>query len=97
MTESAATCRTGLTKHQYNNIDHGVCRWTNSSGASCVSTMFLTLGVSYDKVYKQVRGYQYASHDAFEFRSNANINTPYVDGVSITHGQDPHTTYMDLH
>ena len=90
MSESGATCPTGLIKRQFNNIDHEVCGRTESSGASCASTMFLTLGISYDKVCGQVRGYQYASPDGFEFRSNANINTPYVDGVSITHGQNPH-------
>ena len=56
----------------------------------CASTMFLTLGVSYNKVCGQVRGYQYASPDAFEYRNNPNIDTPYVDGISITHGQDPY-------
>ena len=52
--------------------------------------MFLTLRVSYNKVCGQVRGYQYGSPDGFQFRSNANIDTPHVDGISIIHGQDPH-------
>ena len=93
VTESGATCPTGLTKHQYINTDHEVCGWTNSPGASFASTIFLTLGVCYDKVCGQVRVYQYASFDAFEFRSNVNINTPYVDGVLSLMDKMPIHTY----
>ena len=40
MSESGATCPLGLTKRQYNNIDHGVCGRTNSSGASVLQLCF---------------------------------------------------------
>ena len=36
----------------------------------------------------RVRGYQYASPDAFNGMYE-DIDDPYVDGVSITHGQNP--------
>ena len=90
MSESGATCPTGLTQQQYNNIDHGVCGRPNPSSAGCSSTTFSTLGLSYYKVCGQVRGYQLNSPDAFHSWSGGiDINDPYVDGMSITCGQSP--------
>ena len=92
MTESGATCPTGLTQQQYNNIDHGVCGRTTTYGAGCVSTTFSPLGMTYYKICGQVRGYVYNSPDAFgymHFGKNESIDTHYVDGISITHGQKP--------
>ena len=45
MTESGATCPTGLTQLQYNNIDHKLCGRSNPSSAGCSSTIFSTLGL----------------------------------------------------
>ena len=92
MTESGATCPTGLTQQQYNNIDHGVCGRPTTYGAGCVSTTFSLLGMTYHKICGQVRGYVYNSPDAFgymHFGKNESIDTHYVDGISITHGQKP--------
>ena len=92
MTESGATCPTGLTQQQYNNIDHGVCGRPTTYGAGCVSTTFSLLGMTYYKICGQVRGYVYNSPDAFgymHFGKNESIDTHYVDGISITHGQKP--------
>ena len=92
MTESGATCPTGLTQQQYNNIDHGVCGRPTTYGAGCVSTTFSLLGMTYYKICGQVRGYVYNSPDAFgykHFGKNESIDTYYVDGISITHGQKP--------
>ena len=59
----------------------------------CDSVTFSTYGVQYQQVCGRVRGYQFASPDAFncnDFRScPTNIDVPYVDGVSITHGASP--------
>ena len=91
-TDSSATCPTGLTQQQYNNIIHEVCGRPNPSSAGCSSTTFSTLGLSYYKVCGQVRGYEYNSPDAFgymHFGKNEGIDTHYVDGISITHGQNP--------
>ena len=92
MTDSGATCPTGLTQQQYNNIDHELCGRPNPYSAGCSSTTFSTLGLSYYKVCGQVRGYEYNSPDAFgymHFGKNEGIDTHYVDGISITHGQNP--------
>ena len=91
MTESGATCLPGLSLQQYNNIDHGLCgRPFSSSSGGCSSTKFSTLGLKYYKVCGQLRGYQYYTPDAFELLSKG-IDSYYVDGVSITYGQNPRT------
>ena len=60
------------------------------TGRGCDSVTFTTYGVQYQRVCGRVRGYQYGSPDAFE-RLHCpppcnTIDSPYVDGVSITHG-----------
>ena len=89
MTDSTATCPPGLSLQQYNNINHDLCgRPSSSSSAGCSSTIFSTLGLNYHKVCGQVRGYQYQSPDAFEPLSK-DIDSCYVDGISITYGTCP--------
>ena len=90
MTESGATCPPGLTQHQYDNIDHGLCGRPNSSSivAGCNLTTFSTLGINYYKVCGQVRGYQYFSPSAVAPLGKG-IDSYYVEGVSITYGQNP--------
>ena len=67
------------------------CRRTN---ASCESEYFNTYGINYSSVCGRVIAYQYGSTDAFGPNINrqaasSTIDTAYVDGVSITHGQSP--------
>ena len=86
MSEPSATCPSGLT-----NINHNVpvCGRT-TSGPGCSSANYSTLGIKYFKVCGRVRGYEISSVDAFSQLSNyKTIDTPYVDGISITHGQNP--------
>ena len=86
MSEPGATCPPGLMRHQYNNIDHDVCGRSNSNKFN--HTFFSTQGIHYNKVCGQLRGYQYRAPDAFTYNSN-NIESCYVDGVSITYGSSP--------
>ena len=90
MTESGATCPPGLIQKQDNKIDHGLCGRRDLSSSDCDSTIFSTYGLNYYKVCGQVRGYQYASTDAF-YSLSKGIDSYYVDGVSITYGQNPRT------
>ena len=90
MTEFGATCPPGLRLQKYDNIDHGLCGRSNTSLAGCNSTMFSTLGLNYYKVCGQLRGYQYGSPDAFNPLS-IGIDSYYVDGISLTYGQNPRT------
>ncbi len=65
----------------------------STSGGGCNSVTFETLGVQYQKVCGRVIGYQYGSTDAFNrlnrCPSPCTIDHSYVDGVSITHGNQP--------
>ena len=91
MSESGATCPTGLTQQQYNNIDHEVCGRPTSHVGGCSSSIFSTIGLNYYKVCGRIRGYQVNSPDGFKYFNNYNrdINDPYVDGMYITCGQSP--------
>ena len=96
MSKPGATCPPGLTLHQYNNIDHGLCGRPFSSSGSSASVFFSTYGVIYSKVCGQVIGYQYGSPDGFPpylgggvIVNNPNIDNIYVDGVSITYSSNP--------
>ena len=75
-------CPTGWSKSSYNNFSF--CR-TPSDDGGCYSTFFSTNGVSYQHVCGRARGYQKASPDAFQDNGRS-IDTYYVDGLSITHG-----------
>ena len=85
MSEPGATCLPGLTLQNYNNIDHCFC---GRSSSGCASTFFSTYGLNYTKVCGKVRGYQFGYKDAFDIGTN-NIDSFYVDGISITFGSNP--------
>uniref|UniRef100_A0A1X7TLV4 Uncharacterized protein n=1 Tax=Amphimedon queenslandica TaxID=400682 RepID=A0A1X7TLV4_AMPQE len=57
----------------------------NITGASCVSVKFPSNGISYSQICGRVTGYQYGHTDGVNTYLN-NINSYYVDGVSITRG-----------
>ena len=84
MTEPGTTCPSGL---GYINITHDVCGRPNPSSGGCDSTSFSTYSLHYTKVCGQVRGYQFGSPDAF-YSHTRDIDSPYVDGVSITYGSN---------
>ena len=82
MTEPDATCPDGLTQQHYNGIGHPLC---GRESHGCVSASYSSFGLNYTKVCGQLRGYQYGHTDAFTTYTN-DINSYYVDGVSITQG-----------
>ncbi len=58
------------------------------SSPSCSSSVFFNVpNVSYSQVCGRAAGYAKSSPDGFYRFSSQNIDTPYLDGVSITHGQ----------
>ena len=62
-------------------------------GPGCSSTTFDTHSIRYTQVCGKINAYQDASPDAFgayniTTRSN-NIDSNYVDGISLTHGRNP--------
>ena len=88
MTEPGTTCPSGLTQTGYININHDVCGRPYPSSRGCNSTFFSAYSVNYTKVCGQVRGYQFGSTDAFN-TGTSDIDSNYVDGVSITYGSNP--------
>ena len=82
MTNSSHQCPSGL--RQRNDTGKRTCVPFDSSSATCSSVTFLVNTFSYSKVCGRIIGYQYASTNAFNY--NRNIDTYYVDGVSLTHG-----------
>ena len=90
MTDSTENCPTGL--HLYQSGGVRACGRPVSSGPSCTSPLkFPTNGISYSEVCGRVTGYQYNSPDAVStfytpISEHNDINSYYVDGVSITRG-----------
>ena len=58
------------------------------SAAGCYSSNFSTLSISYSRICGKAVGYQKSGTDGFANFHNPtrSINSPYVDGVSITYG-----------
>ena len=88
MLEPGTTCPSGLTQEEYINIHHDVCGRPNTPEAGCYSAFFSTYSLNYAKVCGQVRGYQFGPTQAF-YSGSAGIDSYYVDGVSITYGNNP--------
>ncbi|XP_019860983.1 PREDICTED: uncharacterized protein LOC109589319 [Amphimedon queenslandica] len=92
MTQSGATCPTGLTQKNFTNIDHPLCG-TVANNNNCASTTFSSNGLTYNEVCGQVRGYQFfrilAFHRYAGDKNSSIIENFTVDGVSITHGSNP--------
>ena len=79
-------CPTGWSKSSHSGVSF--CR-SPSNNTGCYSTIFSANKIRYTRVCGRARGYQQSSTDGFVRYNNAdpnNINGPYVDGLSITHG-----------
>ena len=61
-------------------------------GSGCYSTTYSVDGISYSRVCGRIKAYQYYSPNAFSPYYNnraVTIDGLYVDGISLTHGQNP--------
>ena len=87
MTNSSRQCPSGYRQRTDSNKRTCV---KNSDPAGCSSVTFSTTTSGYSKVCGKVIAYQVYSPDAFGhygmLGSPGNINSHYVDGVSLTHG-----------
>ena len=97
MSDSAEVCPPGFRLYQSEGVR--ACG-KPSLGASCQSAKFPSKGMNYSQVCGRVVGYQYGTTDAMyagvhQFEEpygsklapeRFNINSYYVDGVSLTHG-----------
>ena len=86
MSQDGASCPQGLTQKTMSGLT--LC---GRNAAGCKGTLFSALGLSYSRVCGQLRGYQFATTDAFQpyvSDSSLGLNNLYVDGVSITSGNE---------
>ena len=87
MSDSTENCPTGFKLYESNGVR--ACGRATSSVGSCQSVQFPSNGIRYSQVCGRVVGYQYGSPDAVQYNYNTahnDINSYYVDGVSITYG-----------
>ena len=102
MTEPGITCPSGLRPMTYSDISHTLC--SKEGDQEGCGSVFYNPVINYTKVCGQVRGYQFGSPDgsapylgAFVSPTNPTIDGVYVDGVTITYGNNPRRhlwTYM---
>ena len=78
-------CPVGFREHNDSNIR--TCGIGSTSTGSCPSIIFETYSTVYSRVCGKINAYQVGSPDAF--RNRMNIDTNYVDGISLTHGSNP--------
>uniref|UniRef100_A0A1X7URK5 Fibrinogen C-terminal domain-containing protein n=2 Tax=Amphimedon queenslandica TaxID=400682 RepID=A0A1X7URK5_AMPQE len=81
MTDATQNCPSGFRLYQSGGVR--ACGRTETI-ASCVSVTFPSNGISYSQICGRVTGYQYGT--SFAFVGPSNINSYYVEGVSITRG-----------
>ena len=81
--DSTENCPTGFRLYESNGVR--ACGRATSNSGSCQSVKFPSNGISYSQVCGKVIGYQYVSPSAVD-EGITDINTYYLDGVSITHG-----------
>ena len=70
---------------QLTNYSKRTCGRVSTSENTCDSTVFPTGGLPYSQVCGHVAGYQFGAVSAF-YRSSQNIESVYVNGLSLTHG-----------
>ena len=83
MSDATQNCPSGLRYYQSGGVR--ACGRPATNRGSCVSVQFSSNGISYSQICGRVTGYQYGTTNAVVGSVN-NINSYYVDGVSITRG-----------
>ena len=86
--DSSSQCPSGLSPGSECNPKPTCEIGTNSPTGNCSSNSYTSHGLHYSHVCGMIRAYQYGSPDAFvrtDRGMSTNINSNYVDGVSLTH------------
>ena len=81
MSDATQNCPSGFRLYQSGGV-----RACGRYGSGCVSVTFPSNGISYSQVCGRVVGYQFGSTGRVTYASHYNIDSYYVDGVSITRG-----------
>ena len=91
MSEPNATCPSGLNSYFFPNINYPLCDRPHPSNGGCNSTIFSTFGLNCSQVCGQIRGYHRGNVDGIYDNNHGSpsLEGAYVDGVSITHGNNP--------
>ena len=87
MSDSTEVCPPGFKPYQSGGVK--ACGRQSSSGPGCQSVKFSSYGINYTQVCGKVVGYQRGSPDAVDHTigtGHNDINSHYVDGISLTHG-----------
>ena len=84
MSDATQNCPSGFRLYQSGGVR--ACGRTNS-GAGCVSVQFPSNGISYSQICGRVTGYQYGIPEGIDGPNN--IDSYYLDGVSVTRGSPP--------
>ena len=86
MSDDTQNCSSGFRLYQSGRVR--ACGRPVTNSASCASVQFPSNGISYSQICGRVIGYQYYSTDATDAVDgfHNDINSPYVEGVSITRG-----------
>ncbi len=94
MTDSSQSCPSGLAFQTYSLGLRSCGRATYHAG--CWSTFYDTGGSQYSRVCGRVRGYQFGNTGAFYGSTSIRVgfDSYYVDGVSLTHGQNSRRTHI---
>jgi len=86
MSDQSQQCPGEWTLQTYSSELRRLCG-SGSSGAGCLSAVYNTYSISYNRVCGRVIGYGHTSPDAFgQYAGPQTIEGPYVDGVSLTYG-----------
>ena len=85
MTNSSTQCPSGLRQHTDSNIR--ICA-INSTSEGCSSVTLFTSTIQFSRVCGIIKAYQFGPTDAFGNNLD-DIESYYVDGVSLTHGERP--------
>ena len=83
MTDPTHNCPSGWEETGYSKRTCG--RASELRGGTCDSATFPTGGLEYSRVCGRAVAYQFGALSAF-YRSSQNIESHYVDGLSLTHG-----------
>ena len=81
MTSNYHQCPSGLREHNDDSLNIRTCVRNETSGGC--SSVLSTANIQYSKVCGRITAYQFGSVDGFR---NADIESAYVDGVILTHG-----------
>ena len=84
MSNPSEECPDGF--HEYDENGVRGCGRQTGSGGSCQSTKYQTHNTVYTQVCGRVHGYRYYTTDGAYLSSARSIDTPYLDGISLTYG-----------